>query len=355
MSTHAGVHAPLVDLVLDAAHEAHEPPEARGVRRDQVRLLVSPGSAAPVDTRFDQLGAHLRGGDVLVVNTSATLPAALDGRLPDGDPVVVHVAGRLPGGVWLVEVRHPAGGASVPARLEHAVDVELLAAGHVRLLARFEDSARLWVAQVDVPTSLFEHLRAHGRPIRYRHVRDEWPVAAYQTVFAREPGSAEMPSAARPFSVELVTDLVTRGVSIAPLVLHTGVSSLEGDELPAPEPYRVPEPTAAVVNAARQRDDRVVAVGTTVVRALATVTDARGVVHPGTGWTDVVVRPDDGLPALDGLITGWHEPESTHLMMLEAVAGRDALRAAYAAAWDLGYRWHEFGDSHLILREDRSR
>jgi S-adenosylmethionine:tRNA ribosyltransferase-isomerase len=217
-------------------------------------------------------------------------------------------------------------------------------------------SRRLWLAELDLGgTSVAAYLDAHGRPIRYRHVPHDWPLAAYQTVFARDPGSAEMPSASRPFTPELVTDLVGRGIEIMPLVLHTGVSSLEGDERPYPERYAVSRATAVAVNSVREHGGRVIAAGTTVVRALATVTDERGVVHPGSGWTEVVVTPDAPVPSVDGLITGWHEPESSHLWMLEAFAGGDALAAAYRAALARGYLWHEFGDSHLILRDERSR
>jgi S-adenosylmethionine:tRNA ribosyltransferase-isomerase len=177
----------------------------------------------------------------------------------------------------------------------------------------------------------------------------DWGIDSYQTIFAREPGSAEMPSASRPFTPEVVTDLVSRGVSVAPLLLHTGVSSLEGGERPYPERYRVPESTAFAVNDARRHGGRVIAAGTTVVRALATVTGEHGVVHPGEGWTEVVVTPDAPVRSVDGLLTGWHEPESSHLLMLEAFAGSHALSRAYRTALDLGYRWHEFGDSHLIL------
>jgi S-adenosylmethionine:tRNA ribosyltransferase-isomerase len=346
----------VVDFVLDPAHEAHEPPEARGLRRDGVRLLVSAGSADPVDTTFAALGEHLDAGDLLVVNTSATMPAALDGCLPDGEPVVVHMSGAMPGGLWLVEVRRPDAGATVPVHLDDAVDVALFGSGRVRLLTPYADSRRLWFARVDMgAVDVDTYLADHGRPVRYRHVPQDWPIATYQTVFARVPGSAEMPSASRPFTAELVTDLVSRGVGIVPLLLHTGVSSLEGDERPYPERYEVPPATAAAVNLTRHGGGRVIAGGTTVVRALATVTDGRGEVHPGAGWTDVVVTPDAPVASVDGLITGWHEPESSHLMMLEAFAGRDALALAYRAALDLGYLWHEFGDSHLIVREASAR
>ncbi len=351
-TTHSA--APSLGFVLDPEHEAHQPPEVVAGRRDQVRLLVSAGEAAPVHARFETLGELLRAGDVLVVNTSATVPAAVDARMPDGDPVVVHFSGELPGGVLLVEVRQPAHGTTAPRIVERPAELDLLGLGRVHLHAPFADSQRLWVARAtfdgDVP--LLDFLDAHGRPIRYRHVPREWPIEAYQTVFAREPGSVEMPSAARPFSTELVTDLVGRGIGIAPLVLHTGVSSLEGEERPYPERYRVPRATAAAIGATRQNGGRVIAIGTTVVRALATVTDDRGVVHPGEGWTDLMVTADTPVRSVDGLLTGWHEPESTHLLMLESFASRDVLGDAYNAALDAGYLWHEFGDSHLILRTD---
>jgi S-adenosylmethionine:tRNA ribosyltransferase-isomerase len=338
-----------LDFALDAEHEAHEPPEARGLRRDEVRLLVSPGAADPVDTRFDQISKFLDPGDLLVVNTSATVPAALDGRLPDGQPIVLHLSGELPGGVWLVEVREPANGSTVPMSLESPVVIELLAGGHVRLLERFARSQRLWLAAFDLRRPVLETAARHGRAIRYRHVAHDWPIDCYQTVFSREPGSVEMPSASRPISNAVVADLVARGVAIAPLLLHTGVSSLEGGEAPYPERYRVPLATADFANAIHARGGRVVAAGTTVVRALASVTDEHGDVHPGEGWTEVVVTPERPVRSVDGLLTGWHEPESSHLMMLEAFAGRSALEHAYATAIDRGYLWHEFGDSHLIL------
>lgn len=342
---------PRLDFALDPANEAHEPPEARGLRRDEVRLLVSAGDAEPVDARFHELGAFLAPGDLLVVNTSATVAAALDGRLPHGEPIVVHLSGVLPGDVWLVEVRRPDGGSTAPRFLEDAADIELLDGGRVRLLARFGASMRLWIAALELDADVDEHLRNHGRPIRYRHVPRDWPLSTYQTVFAHEPGSAEMPSASRPFTPELVTDLGARGVLITPLLLHTGVSSLEGDELPYPERYRVPSATAAIINDVRRRGGKVIAAGTTVVRALATVTDDRGVVHPGHGWTDVVVTGATPVSSVDGLVTGWHEPESSHLWMLEAFADHDVLERAYRRALDRGYLWHEFGDTHLVLRD----
>jgi S-adenosylmethionine:tRNA ribosyltransferase-isomerase len=345
---------PALAFTLPPSNEAQAPPESRGVERDGVRLLVSAGEARPTSTVFHEISRFLRAGDALVVNTSSTVAAALDGRLPGGDPVAVHLSGELPGGLELVEVRTPAQGATVPRRIERAIDVALLHGGTVHLLAPFGSSERLWVAALDLPTPLHAYLAAHGRPIRYRHVAHDWPLAAYQTVFGRVAGSAEMPSASRPFTDHLVTELSVHGVGVLPILLHTGVSSLEGDEAPYPERYAVSDTTAASINATRARGGRVIAVGTTVVRALATTTDARGEAHPGSGWTEAFVTADTPVPSVDGLLTGWHEPESTHLQMLRAFASRDALEAAYGAALDLGYLWHEFGDSHLILPAERA-
>jgi S-adenosylmethionine:tRNA ribosyltransferase-isomerase len=338
-------------FALDPSHEAHEPPEARGLARDGVRLLVSRGDEEPVDTTFRDIGSFLVPGDLVVVNTSATIPAALDGTLACGEPVVVHLSGTLPGDAWLVEVRRPDQGTTVPLSLNEPTDVSLFGGGSVRLLAPFAESRRLWLARIEVDVPVRDYATAHGRPIRYRHIPAEWPLDSYQSIFAREAGSAEMPSASRPFSTPLVTDLVSRGVLIAPLLLHTGVSSLEGGEAPYPERYRVSDATAETINCLRGAGGRVIACGTTVVRALATVTDGHGIVHPGQGWTDVVVGPDHPVPSVDGLLTGWHEPASTHLQMLQAFAGFRPLAAAYRRALALGYLWHEFGDSHLILRD----
>jgi S-adenosylmethionine:tRNA ribosyltransferase-isomerase len=299
----------------------------------------------------------LHAGDVLVVNRSATLPASLSATTGEGVPAELHLSTQLPAGLWVVELRHPGVPASTPWLDASAGTVVHLPGGAAaELLVPATGSlepgraVRLWVAALDLPADLLPFLARYGRPIRYRYVDHDRPIGAYQTVFADEPGSAEMPSAARPFSAELVTRLVARGVMFAPFVLHAGVSSPEGHEPPMAERYRVPRESAASVNATRRAGHRVIAVGTTAVRALETVVDERGWVHPGDGWTELVVTPERGVRAVDGIVTGWHEPEASHLAMLEAIAGRDLLDASYRAALEEGYLWHEFGDSHLILR-----
>ena len=340
---------------MSAVLTAAGPIEASGQPRDAVRLLVARPDQALVDAVLADLGRFLDAGDVLVVNTSATLPAAV----PTDDGLVLHLSTELPGGLWAVELRRPRGSGTAPyLDAAAATVVGLAGGGSAQLLAPYPvegGHGRLWVARLDLGLPLLTYLDAYGGPIRYSDTGETWPLAAYQTVFAREPGSAEMPSAGRAFTPELVVRLVAAGVVFAPLLLHTGVSSLEPHEPPYPERYRVPATTAALVNTARAGGHRVVAVGTTATRALETVTDPRGVVHPGSGWTDLVLGRDRGVRAVDGIVTGWHEPDASHLSLLEAVAGRDLLDRSYAHATAAGYRWHEFGDLHLLMGGPRER
>ena len=337
----------LDDFVLPSELEASEPPELRGLARSEVRLMVYEDGVIR-HRRFDAVTGELAPGDLLIVNNSMTLPAAVD----LDDSTVVHFSTELPGGFRVVEVRSRTDAGSEPNLSMSSGSIRLPDGADLELLAPFPvDSAtrRLWVAHVKGGVEVEDVLRRHGRPITYTHASRDLPLSFYQTIFATEPGSAEMPGAGRPFSHDLVTSLVTHGVAIAPLTLHTGVSSLETGEPPYPEWYLVPESTADLVNNSRQRGGRVIAVGTTVVRALETVTDSRGRTHGGSGWTDLVIEVDTPIRTIDGLVTGWHEPQSTHLDMLVAVAGRDAVATSYEEALRVGYLWHEFGDSHLIL------
>jgi S-adenosylmethionine:tRNA ribosyltransferase-isomerase len=327
--------------------EAHEPPEVRGEGRDDVALLVATRhDLAVVHARFRDLPQVLSAGDLLVVNVSATLAAALEARLGE-QPLQLWLSTPATDGTWLVELR--TGGRRPYPRPPIGARLELPGGAHAELVARVAGSERLSVARVECEAPLEDYLRRHGRPIRYGYVPEPWPLDAYQTVFALEPGSAEMPSAGRPFTTELVTELVASGVLITPVTLHTGVSSPERGEPPFPERYHVPAATARLVNAVRGWNGRVIAVGTTVVRALESVAAVNGTVSEGQGWTNLVVTQERGLRAIDGLLTGLHESESSHLELLEATAGRALLERSYAAALAHGYLWHEFGDLHLIL------
>jgi S-adenosylmethionine:tRNA ribosyltransferase-isomerase len=325
--------------------EAREPPEARGLARDEVRMLVAQRAADRLThARVRDLPGVLRPGDLLVVNTSATLPAALDARRADGEELVLHLSTRLPEG-WLIELRR----GDAPFRDARAGERLALPGGaEAELCALWLGGSRLWLARLALPEPVVPYLQRHGRPIRYAHTRGAWPLRDYQTVFATEPGSSEMPSAGRPFTPALVTALVARGVALAPLVLHTGVSSLEAGEAPYPEWFRLPGATARLVNATRAGGGRVIAVGTTVVRALESAA-ADGAVAAAEGLTRLVVTPRRGVRAVDGLLTGWHDPDASHLLLLQAVAGPALVERSYREALAAGYLWHEFGDAHLLL------
>jgi len=341
---------PLADFTLPAELEAHDPAEARGLPRDGVRLLVSRTSSGEISHHgFTDLPGLLLPGDLLVVNTSATLPA----QVRASADLAVHFSGPRPDGSWLVELRQVKGKISRPDEAGSPGQRIGLPGGAV-LTLEGRATARLWQARPSV--AVIPYLLRYGIPVRYSYVPRQWPLAAYQTVFAREPGSAEMPSASRPFTPAVVTRLVAGGVLIAPLTLHCGVSSLEADEDPYPEPFDVPPATADLVNHVRARGGRVIAGGTTVVRALETAARRRpalgapdGRVAAAAGWTSHVVTPQTGVRVVDGLLTGLHEPRSSHLRMLAAFAGPGLLTRCYQDAIGAGYLWHEFGDVHLLL------
>ena len=344
--------ANVLEFELPAALEATEPPEARGLSRDGVRLMVSRSRTRSVSHhRFTGLPSLLLPGDLLVINTSGTLPAAVRaGHLE------VHFSGQLPGGAWLAEFRQAVGKTSMPnGCVLPGQLIELPGGASLRVVG--PAGARLWEVRASV--AVVPYLLRYGFPIRYSYAAGgQWPLAAYQTVFATDPGSAEMPSAARPFTPQLVTALVTRGVAIAPVTLHCGVSSLEAGEDPYPEWFEVPPATARLVTLTRQAGGRVIAAGTTVVRALESAVpdsqpgpgpQAGPVVTARAGWTSHVVTPETGLRAVDGLLTGLHEPRSSHLRMLAAFHSEQLLARCYSQALEQGYQWHEFGDAHLLL------
>jgi S-adenosylmethionine:tRNA ribosyltransferase-isomerase len=341
-----------LSFTLPPILEAPSPPEARGMTRDSVRMMVAHRSdRSLVHSHFSELPRFLDEGDLVVLNTSGTLAAEVDGSGPDGGPVQVHLSTQLPAGLWTVEIRRDG-----RAFLEAAsgTTITLRGGGTVCLLTPYSPGpsgvgVRLWVALIDTPEALPAYLARHGRPIRYGYVQGSFPISTYQNVYATEPGSAEMPSAGRPFTPEVLTRLVAKGVGVAPLLLHTGVASLEANEPPYAEYFKVSSSTAHRVNDARRSGGRVIAIGTTVVRALESVVDEHGRVHPGEGWTETVVTPAHPVRSIDGFLTGWHEPEASHLAMLEAIAGLPLLEDSYRAALAEGYLWHEFGDVHLIL------
>lgn len=338
--------APLLsNAALPEGEAADTPPERRGVGRDRVRLLVADPTGIRHDA-FSHLGEYLDPGDVVVVNTSATRAGAIDGRWR-GRPIVLHLSNRLDDGEWVVEIRRSDGLGPVREAVPGEI-ISLAGRGRAVLVAPHL-GPRLWRAALRPSADRLPD----ARPVTYGGSGSTWPISDYQTIFARpdDPtgASAEMPSAARPFSHRVVTDLVRREVAVVPLTLHAGVSSLERHEPPPPERFRVPSSTAKVIEAARGQGGRVVAVGTTVTRALETVADPDGRISPGEGWTDLVLGPERPARVVTGLVTGWHPPDASHLLLLEAVAGPALVERAYHAAFEEGYLWHEFGDSCLLL------
>ncbi len=342
------------ELLFDrpSALDATRPPEDRGLARDEVAMLVS-DARGDRDARFRDLPSLLAAGDLLVVNASATVPASLPAHGEAG-PFRVHLSTRYSKRLWLAE---PRWSDARPGPLPLAAGATFDLAGvPTRVVAEYPGIPRLWFLAPSRPIE--RAMAATGRPIRYGYLDRDYPLERYQTVFAQVPGSAEMPSAGRPFSATVLDALAARGVHWAPIVLHTGVSSLElttptvEEAVLYPEPFHVPERTVRAIEATHARGGRVIAVGTTVVRALESAWDGHRLVSR-RGFTRVYVRPGRPPRSFDGLLTGFHDSATTHLALLYAVAGADVVRRAYRTAVDRGYRWHEFGDVHLFLPRDR--
>ncbi len=350
---------PQTRFELGPDQAAGDPPEATGRSRDSVRLQVARASGEIEDTLFSSIGDFLDPGDLLIVNDSATLPAAIDGTLDDGRRVRVHVSTRVPGtGLRFVELRRPQGASSSEAEAPKSALTVRLAKGaslHVDSPPRFsvERLSRLRRARFSASASLYDYLVDAGRPIRYDYVRTAYPLSYYQTIFASTPGSSEMPSAGRPFTRQLVDRLRSQGVQFANVTLHTGVSSQEAYEPPYPEYFEVGGGAADAINSAHRRGSRVIAVGTTVARAVRSATKSSGVIKALSGFTRHVITPWDPAVALDGIISGWHDPASSHLLLLESFLGAPRLQYCYERAVEGGYRWHEFGDAQLILTKGR--
>ena len=331
--------------------EAHQPAERRGVRRDQVRLLVLPRFQGPfVHTQFDTLGKFLCPGDLLVVNTSRTLPALLRTHDEEGKPVEVRLAHRRSDEVWdalLLDGRVHIGREGMTLDFGQGLTacVEM----------RRPDLPFLWLVHFDrccIP--LLDLIYRLGEPVRYSYVEEAYPIDLYQTVYASEPGSVEMPSAGRPLSWQMLLDLQRKGVGFATITLHTGLSSSRDDELDVSHPiyaeqFRVPGETAEAIHLAQRQSGRVIAVGTTVVRALETAAHADGSVRPQNGWTRLHISAGYRLRAVNTLLTGLHEPRTSHLDLLSALVDPARLQAAYQEAIQREYLWHEFGDVNLII------
>lgn len=337
---------------LPDALSASGPPEKRGLARDGVRLLAADRRTGALHHgRFRDLADFLRPGDCLVLNASRTLPASLPARL-GGAPVEVRLARRSDADLWAALIldafENPrqgdeSGTLSFPGGLTAEVSGRDPANPRLRRI-RFSESG----------PGLMQRLSRMGKPVRYWYASEAWDLDWYQTVFAREPGSMEMPSAGRAFTWRMLLDLRKRGIATAFLVLHAGLSSYMDLEFDAShpisvEPYRIGPDAAAAVNRARDSGGRIIAVGTTVVRALESAAGPDGRVQAREAATALRITRDHPLKVADGLITGFHEPEASHLDLLTAFLPEERLAAVYMEALGREYLWHEFGDINLIL------
>jgi len=328
-----------IDFTLPPELEARAPAEQRGLARDGVRLLVSRDGNVEHAT-FRDLPTYLEPGDVLVANDSATLPGSLPALGEGGRHVKIHLSTQVAASLWMVEPR---------SSVTRGERLELPGDAHLTVLERVAPPHdRLWYAALDVTGNVLAYLAHYGSPIRYGYGARDIALPAYQTIFGRKAGSAEMPSAGRPFTSETLAALAARGIALPTITLHCGVSSAEAHEAPAPERYAVPSATVRSVDAAHAAGGRVIAIGTTVVRALESAVVA-GNLSGSQGWTDLVVTSERPPKVVDGLLTGLHEPRASHLQLVRAFLDDHALGQAYAAALEQRYLWHEFGDVHLIL------
>ena len=346
------------DFIVPPELEAHEPPEDRGASRDDVRLLVTDSVAGARHSQFARLPEFLEPGDLLVLNDSKTYPAALESVRESGGIVQLDFASLGPGEWsedWASDARPRTGWTGIVlARARNATlvvgeRVALPGGGRATFFALHRRSRRMWIAGLELPLPYFEYFARYGKPIVYSHITRELSIEAFQTTYATALGSSEMPSAGRPITRTMLDRLASRGVDVATITLHAVVSNDDRDELPLEEWRNVSAEAAAAVRRAKARGRRVIAVGTTVVRALESSLDRRQRVAAACGWTSLHITPDRPMHAVGGLLTGFHEPTSSHLAILDSLAGRAHIAAAYNAAIAERYLWHEFGDAHLIL------
>jgi S-adenosylmethionine:tRNA ribosyltransferase-isomerase len=344
---------PIIQFDLPEHLACPKPTEERNLSRDEVRLLVTTSSGQIDHTTFSHLDKHLRSGDVLVVNTSATVPSALPVTLPHGGKGVVHLSNQINAHEWLLEIREIRENKTIRWKAgEEGMSFHLPAGGSITLKRRFYQDHQLldlWVAGLHITQPPEAYLAAHAYPIQYDKLDERYPLAYYQTFFSFHPGSSEMPSAGRGFTLDLVEKLLKKGVAFAPVLLHTGVSSLEENEAPYPEYMEVSPVSAAMINTAKSQGRRIIAVGTTAIRAIESAVNAAGTLVPYRGNTTLFIDESYSMKVTDGLLTGFHEPRASHLHMLQSLAGFEHIQQSYQAAIKAGYYWHQFGDLHLIL------
>jgi S-adenosylmethionine:tRNA ribosyltransferase-isomerase len=330
-----------------------KPTEERGIARDQVRLLVTTGGGEIDHVLFRDIDRYLVEGDVLVVNLSATRPSAFRIPLPGMRSGVVHFSNKIRDRQWLIEIREIAGCKTIRWKDgKEGLAFQLPEEASITLKKRFygdREQLNLWIAEFHSKKEQETFMAEYAQPIQYDKINESYPLDYYQTFFSVRPGSAEMPSAGRPFTQDVVENLLRKGVVFARILLHTGVSSLEEDEVPYPEYMELEENAASIINKAKKERRRIIAVGTTAVRAVESAVDEEDKVVPYKGNTDLFIGSDYRMKIIDGVLTGFHEPRASHLHMLQSLAGFEHIERAYQTAIASEYYWHQFGDMHLIL------
>ena len=336
------------DFYLPSELNASQPPERRGIRRDHVKMMVLDKKTGHVrHDQFFQLTDYLNAGDLVVMNNSRTVPAILQAVLFRDTKIIqeeveIRLARRRNEEIWDVLV--VAEGVKLGDILHFSSDLTAvvidLNAGTPLITILFSKKG----------TDLFNSIYSLGEPIRYEYINNKWGLDYYQTVFASHPGSVEMPSAGRAFSWELLFNLQRKGIELDFIQLHTGLSYLLDDELETSptdnyEEYHLFEKTIEKIRTTKANGGRVIAVGTTVVRAL----ESAGVTGALNGVTNLYINQSFPLKMVDGIITGFHEPKASHLDMLTSFVPQDLLWSAYKEAINQQYLWHEFGDMNLIL------
>lgn len=343
----------IIQFELPGQLSCAKPTELRNISRDEVRLLVTTGNGDVGHSYFRRFTDYLVAGDVLVVNTSATQPAAFPVKLPNNRKGMVHFSTQINDCEWLVEVREIIGNRVVRWKEgEENMVFQIPSKATIKLKRKFYADRKLlhlWVVEFNSGMDFQSYMNKYGQAIKYEDLEKSYPLDYYQTFFSSHPGSSEMPSAGRGFTQDLVNKLLQKGIAFAPILLHTGVSSLEENERPYPEYFEINPLSASVINNAKRNGGRVIAVGTTAVRAVETATNDSGKVLPYKGNTHLNITSNYRMKMVDSLLTGFHEPRASHLHMLQSLAGIQHIEKAYSVAVDNHYYWHQFGDLHLIL------
>ncbi|WP_349408278.1 S-adenosylmethionine:tRNA ribosyltransferase-isomerase [Pseudalkalibacillus sp. SCS-8] len=344
-----------IEFHLPTELNAVGPPESMGGRRDDVKLLILDRKTGGIHhDRFNNIDEHFKPGDLLILNISRTLPASFKVNIRRGNQIIaseveVRLGQRKSNSVWKVLFIHftvQKGDEIIFSRILKAV-----------VRSKNKSTPLVTICFSLRGKELYNQLYLLGEPIRYEYIQHDWPLTAYQTVYGTVPGSVEMVSAGRAFSWELLLRLKKRGVGLATITLHTGLSYYGNDQWhvgPADslEEYEVPANTIEAIKETKLRGGKVIAVGTTVVRAVESAVDTQGVPVEKKGWTNLHIDETFSLNVVNGLLTGFHEPKASHLDMLSAFIKPHLLKAAYQKAIDHKYLWHEFGDINLILERD---